>query len=150
MNKVFLIGNLTRDPELRTTQAGVSVCSFTIAVNRHRFGNAEAGQPEADFFRVSAWRQLGENCARYLAKGRKVSVVGTVSASAYTGNDGVARASLEVQADDVEFLSPKETDAQENAYKAQERQAIQQEPQQGSMVKNNAGFVQVNDEELPF
>ena len=101
MNKVFLIGNLTRDPELRTTQTGVTVCSFTIAVNRRRFGNAEAGQPEADFFRISAWRQLGENCAKYLAKGRKVSVVGTVSASAYVGNDGQARASLEVQADDV-------------------------------------------------
>ena len=92
MNKVFLIGNLTRDPELRTTQTGVSVCSFTIAVNRRRPNNAEAGQPEADFFRITAWRQLGEICAKYLAKGRKVSVVGTVSASAYTGNDGVARA----------------------------------------------------------
>ena len=63
MNKVFLIGNLTRDPELRTTQTGVSVCSFTIAVNRRRPTNAEAGQPEADFFRVTAWRQLGENCS---------------------------------------------------------------------------------------
>ena len=107
MNKVFLIGNLTRDPELRTTQTGVSVCSFTIAVNRRRPTNAEAGQPEADFFRVTAWRQLGEICSKYLAKGRKVSVVGTVSASAYTGNDGVARASLEVQAEDIEFLTPR-------------------------------------------
>ena len=75
-------------------------------MNRRR-RNADANQPEADFFRVSAWRQLGENCSRYLAKGRKVSVVGTVSASAYTGNDGQAHASLEVQADDVEFLTPK-------------------------------------------
>ena len=58
MNKVILIGNLTRDPELRTTPSGDSVCSFTIAVNRRRRSNAEAGQPEADFFRVSAWRQL--------------------------------------------------------------------------------------------
>ena len=63
MNKVILIGNLTRDPELRTTPSGDSVCSFTVAVNRRRGSNAEAGQPEADFFRVSVWRQQGENCA---------------------------------------------------------------------------------------
>jgi len=73
LNKIFIIGNLTRDPELRTTPNGVSVCSFTVAVNRRRFGGAEAGQQEADFFRVSAWRQLGENCHRYLAKGRKLA-----------------------------------------------------------------------------
>lgn len=107
MNKVFIIGNLTRDPELRTTQSGISVCQFTIAVNRRRGNNAEAGQPEADYFRVTAWRQLGENCARYLAKGRKAAITGTVSASAYVGQDGQARASLEVQADDVEFLTPR-------------------------------------------
>ena len=106
MNKVFIVGNLTRDPELRSTRDGISVCSFTVAVNR-RVRNAEAGQPEADFFRVTAWRQLGEICAKYLAKGRKVSVTGTVSASAYTAQDGSARASLEVTADDVEFLTPR-------------------------------------------
>ena len=106
MNKVFIVGNLTRDPELRSTRDGISVCSFTVAVNR-RVRNAEAGQPEADFFRVTAWRQLGEICAKYLAKGRKVSVTGSVSASAYTAQDGSERASLEVTADDVEFLTPR-------------------------------------------
>ena len=105
MNKVFIIGNLTRDPELRSTRDGIPVCSFTVAVNR-RIRNAEAGQPEADFFRVTAWRQLGEICSKYLAKGRKVSVTGSVSVSTYTGNDGNTRASLDVTADDVEFLSP--------------------------------------------
>ena len=70
MNKLFIVGNLTRDPELRTTSSGISVCSFTVAVNRRRSSTA-AGQPEADFFRVSAWRALGENCQKYLAKGRK-------------------------------------------------------------------------------
>lgn len=103
INKLTAIGNLTRDPELRTTQSGLSVCSFTIAVNRRR--QQQDGQPEADFFRVSAWRQLGENCAKYLAKGRKVCVVGPVSVSTYTGQDGTTRASLEVTAEDVEFLT---------------------------------------------
>jgi len=105
MNKLTIIGNLVRDPELRTTSQGISVCTFTVAVNRR---NTREGQPEADFFRVTAWRQLGENCAKYLAKGRKVCVVGSVSVSTYTGNDGATKANLEVTADDVEFLSPKD------------------------------------------
>ncbi len=143
MNKLFIIGNLTRDPELRSTGAGIPVCSFTVAVNRRKSSNAEAGQPEADFFRVAAWRQLGENCAKYLAKGRKVAVVGQVSVSTYTGNDGQTRANLEVTADDVEFLTPKDAEAKEEAaYVKEERQAIQQEPA--------GGFVVVDDDELPF
>lgn len=150
MNKIFLTGNLTRDPEFRTTQQGVSVCNFNMAVNRRRANQAEAGQQEADFFKVTAWRQLGENCARFLTKGRKVAVAGTVSASAYIGNDGQAHASLEVVADDVEFLSAKESDAKEETYVKQERQAIQHEPVQASMVKNNGGFIEVDPDELPF
>lgn len=149
MNKVFLIGNLTRDPELRTTQTGVSVCSFTIAVNRRRANTAEAGQPEADFFRISAWRQLGENCAKYLAKGRKVSVVGTVSASAYTGNDGQPRASLEVQADDVEFLTPR-GEAGENTAYAPAAPAPRGNDAGFGGAPQGGGFVQVDEEELPF
>ena len=105
MNKLTIIGNLTRDPELRVTSQGISVCSFTVAVNRR---NAKEGQPEADFFRVTAWRQLGENCGKFLAKGRKVAVVGMVSVSTYQANDGSTRAQMEVTADDVEFLSPKD------------------------------------------
>lgn len=134
MNKLFIVGNLTRDPELRSTPNGIPVCTFTVAVNRRRAAGAEAGQqPEADFFRVTAWRQLGENCNRYLAKGRKVAVVGAVQVSTYTAQDGTTRASLEVTADDVEFLSPAGTGA-ENA-----------------TVDERAGFVKVEDDEiLPF
>ena len=105
MNKLTIIGNLTRDPDMRVTSQGISVCSFSVAVNRR---NAREGQPEADFFRVTAWRQLGENCGKFLAKGRKVCVCGPVSVSTYTGNDGVTRASLDVTAEDVEFLTPRE------------------------------------------
>lgn len=109
MNKCFIVGNLTRDPDSRVTSSGINVTSFTVAVNRRR--RAE-GQPEADFFRVTAWRQLGENCAKYLSKGRKVAVTGAVSVSTYQGNDGATRASLELTADDVEFLTPKGDQAQ--------------------------------------
>ena len=81
MNKVFLIGNLTRDPEMRSTQAGIPVCNFSIAVNR-RFRNQQTGQQETDFFNIVAWRQLAELCSRYLAKGRKVAVTGSIQTRA--------------------------------------------------------------------
>ncbi len=151
MNKVFLIGNLTRDPELRTTSSGDSVCSFTVAVNRRRRSNAEAGQPEADFFRVSAWRQLGENCAKYLAKGRKVCVTGSVSCRTYVGNDGQTRASLEVQADDVEFLTPKGEQGDAAGAYAPAAPASQPSANAGyGSAPQGGGFVQVDEEELPF
>lgn len=104
MQKLMIIGNLVRDPESRTTNSGSSVCSFTVAVNRR--GKQAEGQPEADFFRVSAWNKMGENCQKYLTKGKKVAVVGSVSVHTYQAQDGTTRASLEVFAQDVEFLSP--------------------------------------------
>ena len=106
MNKLTIIGNLTRKPELRTTSAGVNVCDFTVAVNRrNRNKDAQNNQPEADFFRVTAWRERGELCAKHLDKGSKVCVVGPVSVRTYQANDGNTRASLEVTADEVEFLN---------------------------------------------
>lgn len=146
MNKIFIVGNLTRDPEMRSTRDGIPVCTFTVAVNRRR-QNAQAGQPDADFFRVTAWRGLGESCGRYLLKGKKVSVVGPVSVSTYTGNDGNFRAQMEITADDVEFLTPRDAglDTQDMQYQQMERQAIRQEN-----VNMGSGFVQVDDEELPF
>lgn len=139
MNKLMIIGNVTRDPEIRTTQSGIPVCTFTVAVNRR-----QGAQQEADFMKVTAWRQLGELCSKYLAKGRKVAVVGSVAAGAYMGRDGMAKASLEVTADEVEFLSPKDAGQQEEAaYVQEERQAIQDEPKQTQ-------YMVVDDDELPF
>lgn len=103
MNKAFLIGNLTRDPELRTTQSGIAVATFTIAVPR-RFTNAQ-GVREADFIPVIAWRQLGENCGRYLSKGRKVAVEGAIQTRSYDAQDGTKRYVTEIVADSVEFLA---------------------------------------------
>ena len=105
MNKLTIIGNLTRDPELRTTSAGKEVCTFTVAVNRRKTGNNQ--QPEADFFRVSAWDGLAKSCGQFLAKGRKVAVVGSVSVHTFQTQTGETKAQLEVNASDVEFLSPK-------------------------------------------
>ena len=101
MNQLSIIGNLVRDPETRTTENGKTVCTFTVAVNRR--GN------EADFFKVNAWNALGENCGKYLAKGRKVAVVGPITSHTYESN-GQKKTSWEVTANDVEFLSQANAD----------------------------------------
>ena len=142
MNRLTIIGNLTHDPELRTTPSGDSVCSFSVAVNRRSRRDTQGTQAEqTDFFRVSAWRQLGENCAKFLAKGRKVCVVGPVSVRTYQANDGTTRANLEVTAEDVEFLSAR-NDGEAGAYSAPAA-APAAEPQA-------AGFTAVETDELPF
>lgn len=106
MNKLILIGNVTKEPEKRSTPNGVSVCTFTLAVNR-RFAGAD-GNKLTDFFRINTWRQLADVCGRYVTKGMKVSVVGELQARTYEAKDGTTRLSLDVSADEVEFLSPKE------------------------------------------
>ena len=103
MNKVFLIGNLSKDPELRTTNSGTSVCTFSIAVNRRK---DKDGNSTADFFSIVAWRQLAELCGKYLAKGRKVSVVGELQNRSYEANDGTKRHVTEIVANEIEFLTP--------------------------------------------
>jgi len=108
MNNLEIIGNVTKEPELRTTSTGKTVCNFTVAVNRRK---KVEGQPDADFFRVSAWDQMGENCAKYLAKGKKVAVVGSVSVHVYSNGKGEPAANLEVLAKEVEFLSPRQEEA---------------------------------------
>ena len=144
MNKLTIIGNLTRDPELRTTTTGVNVCDFTVAVNRRQRRDAQTNQPEADFFRVSAWRERGELCAKYLAKGRKVCVIGPVSVRTFTGNDGQTRASLEVTAEEVEFLSSRNDAEAAGGYSAPAAsEAPAAEPQAAS-------FTAVETDELPF
>lgn len=140
MNKLTIIGNLTRDPELRTVSSGISVCDFTVAVNRRNRSQNNGNQPETDFFRCTAWRQLGENCAKYLAKGRKVCVVGPVTARTYQANDGTTRVSLEVTADEVEFLSSRNDDQAAGSYNA---------PAPSVTAQNN-GFTAVETDELPF
>lgn len=139
MNKITLIGNLTHDPEVRSTPNGVTVCTFTIAVNR-RFAQ-QGGEKVTDFFRINAWRQLGENCARYLAKGRKVAVVGELQARTYEGKDGATRMSLDVSADEVEFLTPRSQD-EGSGYSA---------PRQSNAAPQDlAGFTDIQSDDIPF
>jgi single-strand DNA-binding protein len=103
MNKCIFIGNLTRDPEIQTTGNGVSVCRFSIAVNR-AYQNAN-GERETDFINIVAWRRLADNCGKYLSKGSKVCVVGSLQNGSYEDKDGNKRYTTDIIAEDVEFIS---------------------------------------------
>lgn len=110
MNKIFLIGNLTRDPELSETQSGISVCRFSIAVNRPYLND---GERETDFFNVTAWRGTAEAVAKFTKKGNKIAIVGSVQMRTYEGNDGVKRTAVDIIAQDIEFLTAKENKQEE-------------------------------------
>lgn len=133
MNKITLIGNLVHDPEVSTTPNGISVCRFTLAVNR-RFSKGEDRQ--TDYFRVITWRGLADNCARYLSKGSKAAVVGEMQLNKYQTKDGETRYSADVAADEVEFLS--------------KAQANSSESPSSSEQTAGDGFVDVSNDTLPF
>ena len=105
MNKVILVGNLTRDPELTETTSGIAVCRFSIAVSRDY--TTSDGSRETDFFNITVWRGRAENCGKYLKKGNKVAVVGTLQNRSYEDKDGIKRNVTDIVASDVEFLTPK-------------------------------------------
>ena len=104
MNKVILVGNLTRDPELSTTSNGISYCKFSLAVQR-RF--SKEGEKETDFFNITAWRGQAENCHKYLKKGSKAGIVGSLQTRTYEDKDGAKKYVTDIIADEVEFLSSK-------------------------------------------
>lgn len=140
MNKIILTGNLTKPPELNSTQNGTQVCNFDIAVNEKR-----GGQDNVLYFRISAWRQLGENCAKYLAKGRKVCVSGRFGYHTYQANDGKTRVQLEVTADDVEFLSSRSDDSPSDT-----DDVSPAAPADSAPTAQNNGFTAVETDDLPF
>ena len=139
MNKVYLIGNLTRNPEMRATQTGVSVCNFSIAVNR-KFKDAATGKQETDFFNIVAWRGLADLCGKFLMKGKKVAVTGSIQTRTYEDKMGKKCTAWDIVADEVEFLSPM---GEAPGTKVEKREDIQYAPA-------DTGFTQVDDEDLPF
>ncbi len=106
-NRVILIGRLTKDPELRYTANGTGVASFTLAVDRNF--KSSNGEKETDFINIVAWRNLGERCSEYLSKGKLAAVEGRLQLRSYEGQDGMKRTVAEVVADDVRFLSPRDS-----------------------------------------
>lgn len=129
MNKLIIIGNLVADPELRKTNTDLAVCQFRVAVAR-KFKDAN-GEKAVDFIPVVCWRQLAELCNQYLSKGKKVAVSGSLQTRNYEDKQGNKRTAFELQADDVEFLTPKS--------------------EQGASSSNIAGFTELEDDtDLPF
>ena len=137
MNKIFLIGRLTKDPELRYTPNGTAIASFTLAVNR-RVAN-QNGEREADFVPIVVWNKAGENAAKYLAKGRQVAVEGRLQIRSYDGNDGNKRWVTEVIADNVEFLGSGSSSSNN-----------QQNNNQHSGWDSMGEQITFNDNEIPF
>ena len=142
MNKVILVGNLTRDPELITTNNGISLCRFSLAVQR-RFASQD-GEREADFINIVVWRGQADNCYKYLKKGSKAGVVGTLQTRAYDGNDGTRKYATEVVAEEVEFLASKGATSGEEA----EAPAAGSKSTGKSDVVNK--FEPIDDDNLPF
>lgn len=134
MNKVFLIGNLTRDPEQTETPNGIAVCRFSIAVSRD-FTNSD-GERETDFFNIVVWRGRAESCGKYLKKGNKVAVFGSLQNRSYEDKDGVKRSVTDIVASEVEFLTPKQADREEE--------------QVVSMSKTRPQPTPIDDGNLPF
>lgn len=114
MNKVILIGNLTKDPELSTTNNGISYCKFTLAVSRNYIRD---GKRETDFLPIIVWRIQAENCAKYLRKGSKAAICGSIQTRNYEAADGTRRYVTEITADEVQFLSTRsETSTQDEDF----------------------------------
>jgi single-strand DNA-binding protein len=158
MNKVFLIGRLTRDPELRYTGNNTAVASFSIAVNRN-FTN-QSGEREADFINVVVWRKQAENVKNYLTQGSQVAIDGRIQTRSYDDSEGKKRYVTEVVADNVEFLGSKNSNSQSNNTTSSEN--IEPTPydfggneQTTTAVDSNpfADFgssIEISDDELPF
>ena len=116
LNRVILIGRLTRDPELRYTQQGTAVARFTLAINR------KFKREETDFIDIVVWQKQAENCAQYLTKGQLAMVEGRLQVRNYEGQDGQKRKAVEVVADDVKFLSKPGTGSPSSDYQSKPRQ----------------------------
>jgi single-strand DNA-binding protein len=108
MNRVVITGNLTRDPELRSTPGGTSVCSLRVAVNSRRKDESGQWVDKPNYFDVTVWGAQGENCAQYLAKGRPVAVDGRLNWREWEAQDGGKRQSVDIIADSVQFLGSRE------------------------------------------
>lgn len=139
MNKVFLIGNLTRDPELTETASGVAMCRFSIAVNRNY--TSQDGERQTDFFNCTAWRGQAETIARYTKKGNKIAVMGSIQLRDYEDNQGVKRTAVDIIAQDVEFLSPKSSDSFDDVADA---------PRQSTPKKKPTLQAMDDDSDIPF
>ena len=152
MNKVFLIGRLTRDPELRYTSSNLPVASFTVAVNR-TFTN-QSGEREADFRNVVVWRKQAENIKNYLKQGSQIAIDGRIQTRSYDDSEGKKRYVTEVVADNVQFLDSKSSNRSDDMSSVTPS-SFSDNSEPTTDVKSDpfADFgssIEINDDELPF
>lgn len=143
MNKAILVGNLTRDPEMRTTPNGVSVTSFTVAVNRRY--KSQDGQQQTDFINCVAWRGTAEFIAKYFTKGSKIGIVGTIQTRTYDDQNGVRRYVTEVVVDEAEFAGSKAQNPGATRLDAQQQPSVDD-----LFAEELSDFQLAEDVELPF
>ena len=143
MNKAILVGNLTRDPEQRTTSSGIAVTSFTVAVNRRY--KTQDGQQQTDFINCVAWRGTAEFVAKYFSKGSRIGVVGTIQTRTYDDQNGNKRYVTEVVADEVEFAGDKAQNQDMQKPTEQESRTADE-----LFAEDLADFQPLDDSELPF
>jgi len=154
LNRVQLIGNLTRDPELRYTPQGTAVCSFGLATNRGWTTDSGEKKEEAEFHKIVAWNKLGELCSQLLSKGRKVYVEGRLSTKSWTGQDGAQRTTTEIVIDDMIILDSKREgeDGHEEPHEAESTPAEEAHEEVVEETKKSKGKAQeeVNPDDIPF
>ncbi|MBD7984184.1 single-stranded DNA-binding protein [Sporosarcina sp. Sa2YVA2] len=169
INRVVLVGRLTKDPELKYTQGGVAVTRFTLAVNR-TFSNQQ-GEREADFINCVTWRKQAENTANFLRKGSLAGIEGRIQTSSFDGQDGKRVFMTEVVADSVQFLEPRSTNSERSGgpaygstpqndqpyYQNQQQNQQYQQPNQQNYTRTDndpfstgSGPIEVSDDDLPF
>ena len=153
-NKVMLMGNLTRDPELRYIPSGQAVTSFTVAVNRVYNSQAGEKKEEVSFIRVVVWARLAENCNEYLKKGSPVFVEGRLQSRSWEAQDGTKRSTIEVVAQSVQFLSSRGSRNEEPSMPAMpEEEPVFDEPNPSSKSKDTspgAKSAAPAEDEIPF
>lgn len=152
LNKVFIMGNLTRDPELRYVPSGTAVANFTVAVNRVYKDKTGAKKEDASFIRVVVWGKMAEICGEYLTKGRPVLVEGRLQSRSWEGQDGQKRSALDVIADSVQFIGPRgsKSEGEGEGRSLPEQESVASVDLEAEKGNNGSQASGAGDEEIPF
>lgn len=149
MNRVILVGRLTADPELKQTPNGVSVCTFSIAINRPY--SSKTGERQADFINIVAWRAQAEFVSKYFAKGNQIGIDGSIQTRQYTDRDGNKRTAFEVVAENISFIESRAASQQSRSYDAPSTPTRSAAPAAETYSSGDAAdFAEIDDDDLPF
>lgn len=155
LNRVQLIGNLTRDPELRYTPQGTAVCTIGLATNRSWTTDSGDKKEEVEYHKIIAWNKLGELCSQLLSKGRKIYVEGRLSTRSWTAQDGAQKTTTEIVIDDMIILDSRREQAPESqdmsyGEDVEEKPAVKKKVEEKAEKKSDDNFEEVNPDDIPF